>query len=74
MLMTDTINKVSEIATKKEMTFNEFAGRCLLRGLSYDTARNIWKKTPRSHGYNITTKQIVSEIVGRSVRDLFGDD
>jgi hypothetical protein len=75
MTMPDTkqLNKVSEIATKKEMTFRQFAGQCLLRGLSYDTAKNVWDNETGERGFNATTKTIVSEILGRSIKDVFGE-
>jgi hypothetical protein len=69
----DQLNMVSEIANKKEMTFQQFAGQCLLRGLSYDTAKNVWEKAYKSRGFNATTKTIVSEILGRPVKDVFGE-
>jgi hypothetical protein len=68
-----TKNKVREIATRKEMTFRQFAGQCLLRGLSYDTARQLWIDTEKVRGFNPITKQIAAEILGRPVRDVFGE-
>jgi hypothetical protein len=66
-------NKVREIATKKEMTFRSFAGQCLLRGLSYDTAKELWNKAEKARGFNPITKQVAAEILGRPVKDVFGD-
>jgi hypothetical protein len=67
------LNNVREIASKKEMTFQQFAGQCLLRGLSYDTASRVWNKEATARGFNTTTKAIVSEILGRPVKDVFGE-
>jgi hypothetical protein len=67
------INNVQEIAKKKEMTFRQFAGQCLLRGLSYDTAKELWHKADKSRGFNPLTKQVAAEILGRPVKDVFGD-
>jgi hypothetical protein len=66
-------NKVREIAVKKEMTFRQFAGQCLLRGLSYDTAKELWNKAEKTRGFNPITKQVAAEILGRPVKDVFGD-
>ena len=71
--VTKQINKVSEIAAKKEMGFREFAGRCMLRGLSYDTAKEAWNKAEKVRGFNETTKTIVAEILGRPIKDVFGE-
>jgi hypothetical protein len=64
-------NKVQEIATEERMTFNQFAGRCLLRDLSYDTARDIWNNVAGPRGFNDRTKRIVSKILKRPVEDVF---
>jgi hypothetical protein len=66
-------NKVREIATKKEMTFRQFAGQCLLRGLSYDTAKELWNKKEKVRGFNPITKQVAAEILGRPIKDVFGE-
>lgn len=68
------INRVREIAAKKEMTFKQFAGQCLLRGLSYDTARQLWLDIEKQRGFNTLTKQVAADILGRPVKDVFGDD
>ena len=74
MLMMATKNQVSEIAKKKEMSYEEFLGRCVARGLSIDTAKEAWSKTEKVRGFNRTTKIIVADILGRSVEDVFGEE
>ncbi len=64
-------NKVSEFAAEMELPFMQFAGRCLMRNLSYQTAKDIWYKTPRKNGYNRTTKAIVARILHRPVDEVF---
>jgi hypothetical protein len=70
--MTQT-NKVSEIAKKKELSYEEFLGKCIIRGLSLDTAKAVWRRADRPRGFNKTTRLIVADILGRSVEDVFGE-
>lgn len=64
-------NKVQELAAENGLTFREYAGRCLLRGLSYQTAKDVWYKDARKRRYNLTTKTIVARILHRSVDEVF---
>lgn len=74
MLMTETTNKVQQIATENGMSFNHFAGRCLLRDLSYDTALRVWNNKGQERGFNAGTKMIVSKILKHPVIEVFPDD
>ena len=65
--------KVQEFAAERGMVFREFAGRCLLRGLSYDTAVDVWHDKPKVRGYNHTTKTVVAKILHRPVSEVFAD-
>jgi capsid protein len=71
MLMTDATTKVQELAAELGMSFNQFAGRCLLRDLSYDTARDVWNGNTGDRGFNDRTKRIVSKILRRPVEEVF---
>jgi hypothetical protein len=73
MLMTDTQTKVQQAAAELGMTFNQFAGRCLLRDLSYDTARDVWNGNTGDRGFNDRTKRIVSKILRRPINEVFDD-
>ena len=65
---------IREIAAETGMSFNQFAGRCLMRDLSYETAKDIWNGEPRDRGYNSGTKLIVSKVLRRPVAEVFPDD
>jgi hypothetical protein len=73
MLMTETKTKVQQIAAEERMTFNQFAGRCLLRDLSFDAARAVWNNEAGPRGFNDRTKRIVSKILRRDVSEVFPD-
>jgi hypothetical protein len=73
MLMTEAKTRVQELAADLGMTFNQFAGRCLLRDLSYDTARDVWNGNTGDRGFNDRTKRIVSKILRRPVNEVFPD-
>jgi hypothetical protein len=73
MLMTDTKTKVQQVATEEGMTFNQFAGRCLLRDLNYFTALAVWNGNTGDRGFNDRTKRIVSKILRRPVNEIFDD-
>jgi hypothetical protein len=66
-----TQNKAQQIATENGMTFNQFAGRCLLRDLNYDTARAVWYNEAGPRGFNDRTKRIVSKVLRRPVDEIF---
>ena len=68
-----TKNKVSEIAKKKEISYEEFLGKCIMRGLSIDTAKAAWGQEYRARGFNKPTKIIIADILGRDVEEVFGD-
>jgi hypothetical protein len=69
-----TKNKVSEIAKKKEISYEEFLGKCVMRGLNIDTAKAAWDQEYRTRGFNRTTKIIIADILGRDVADVFGEE
>jgi hypothetical protein len=75
MLMTDIKQKtkVQEIAEEMGMTYKEFAGRCLLRKLSYQTAKDVWYGVKGERGYNEGTKMIVAKVLRRPVSEVFPD-
>jgi hypothetical protein len=73
MLMAETKTRVQQLAADLGMTFNQFAGRCLLRDLSYDTARDVWNGNTGDRGFNDRTKRIVSKILRRPVNEVFPD-
>jgi hypothetical protein len=75
MLMTDTKSRVQKIAAENGMSFNQFAARCLLRDLSYETARNVWYgRKVGDRGYTSGTKLIVSKVLRRPVAEVFPED
>lgn len=69
-----TPNKVKEFATANGMVFREFAGRCLLAGLSYDTVRDAWNKKRKERGFNHTTKVTIAVVLNKDVREVFGEE
>ena len=69
-----TKNNVSEIAKKKEISYEVFLGRCIMRGLSIDTAKDAWNQSYRARGFNKPSKIIIADILGRPVKDVFGDE
>jgi capsid protein len=73
MLMTDTKTRIQQIAAEDGMSFHQFAGRCLLRELNYDTARAVWNGEVGPRGFNDRTKRIVSKILRRPVNEVFDD-
>jgi hypothetical protein len=74
MVMADLKTRVQEIAADEGITFNQFAGRCLLRDLNFDTARAVWNNDAGPRGFNDRTKRIVSKILKRPVEEVFPDD
>jgi hypothetical protein len=74
MLMTETKNRVREIAADLGMSFNRFASRCLWYDLSYETAKDIWYGVERPRGYNAGTKSIVAKVLRRPVTEVFPED
>jgi hypothetical protein len=75
MLMTDIKSRVQRIAAENGMSFNQFAARCLLRDLSYETARNVWYgRKVGDRGYTSGTKLIVSKVLRRPVAEVFPED
>jgi hypothetical protein len=76
MLMTETKQKtkVQEIAEALEMDFKHFAARCMLRDLSYQTAKDVWYGVKGDRGYNAGTKLIVAKVLRRPVAEIFPDD
>jgi hypothetical protein len=71
--MTETKSKVQQIAEESGMKFNEFAARCLLRNLSYETAKDVWYGKDRPRGYNAGTKVIIAKVLRRPVNEVFDD-
>jgi hypothetical protein len=75
MLMVDTKSRVQKIAAGNGMSFNQFAARCLLRDLSYETARNVWYgRKVGDRGYTSGTKLIVSKVLRCPVAEVFPED
>jgi hypothetical protein len=72
-VMTQT-NKVQEIAAEIGMSFNQFAARCLLRDLSYDTAVRVWNDEKQTRGFNAGTKLIISKVLRRPIDEVFPED
>jgi hypothetical protein len=68
-----TTYKVRTIAEEIGLSFNHFAGKCMLAGLSYDIAQNLWKGDDRIRGFNDRTKRIVSKILRRPINEVFDD-
>jgi hypothetical protein len=68
-----TKNNVSDIAKKKEISYDEFLGKCIMRGLSIDTAKDAWNQAYRARGFNKPTKSIIADILGREAEDVFGE-
>ncbi len=74
MLMAIKTTRVREIAKENELEFLKFAARCMLRGLSYQTAKDVWYGAKKKRGWNTTTKTIVSKILHRPDVEVFPDD
>jgi hypothetical protein len=73
MLMTETKTRVQEIAAEQEIEFLQFAARCMLRGLSHQTAKDVWYGADKKRGWNTTTKTIVAKVLRRPVNEVFDD-
>jgi hypothetical protein len=73
MLMTETKSRVQQIAIENGWKFNEFAARCLLRNLSYETAKDLWNGVERPRGYNAGTKLIIAKVLRRPITEVFPD-
>lgn len=69
--MTETATKVQQIAAEEGMTFNQFAGRCLLRDLNYTTALDVWNGNSGPRGFNDRTKRLVSKVLRRPIDEIF---
>lgn len=67
----EKVNKVRELATETGLTFQQYAGRCLLHNLSYQTAKDVWYGVEKKRGYNRTTKAIVARILHKPVDEVF---
>jgi hypothetical protein len=74
MLMTETKTRVQEIAEDMGLNFKTFAARCMLRDLSYQTAKDIWNGVKGERGYNAGTKIIVAKVLRRPVAEVFPED
>jgi hypothetical protein len=74
MLMSDTKTRVQEIAAEQDMEFLQFAARCMLRGISHQTAKDVWYGAKKERGWNRTTKAIVAKVLRRPVSEVFPDD
>jgi hypothetical protein len=53
--------------------FRHFAARCMLRGLSYQTARDIWYGAKKKRGWTPHTQATVAKILRRPVSEIFDD-
>jgi hypothetical protein len=74
MIMTETkTTRVKEIAKESDLDFLKFAARCMLRGLSYQTARDVWYGAKKQRGWNAPTKAIVAKVLRRPVNEVFDD-
>jgi hypothetical protein len=74
MLMTERkATKVQEIAAEQGIEFLQFAARCMLRGISHQTAKDVWYGADKKKGWNTTTKTIVSKVLRRPVSEVFPD-
>jgi len=73
MLMTETKTRVREIAEESDLDFLHFAARCMLRGLSYQTAKDVWYGADKKRGWNTTTKALVAKVLRRPVAEVFDD-
>jgi hypothetical protein len=75
MLMAELkTTRVQEIAAEQKLEFLKFAARCMLRGVSYQTARDVWYGKKKQRGWNPTTKTLVSKVLRRPVDEVFPDD
>jgi hypothetical protein len=75
MLMAEIkTTRVQEIAAEQDIEFLKFAARCMLRGVSYQTARDVWYGAKKRRGWNKTTQSIVAKILRRPVAEIFPDD
>jgi hypothetical protein len=75
MLMTEIkTTKAQEIAAEQDVKFLKFAARCMLRGISYQTAKDVWYGAKKKRDWNVTTKAIVSKVLRRPVSEIFPDD
>ncbi len=75
MLMTETkTTRVQEIAAEQDLEFLKFAARCMLRGVSYQTARDVWYGAKKRRGWNKTTMAHVARVLRRPVNEVFPDD
>jgi hypothetical protein len=67
-------NRVKELAQAKGLGFLKFAGKCMLVGLSYDSAKDLWEGKFKKRGWNGSTKMIVAGILHRPIAEVFPDD
>jgi hypothetical protein len=66
--------RVQEIADEQGLEFLKFAARCMLRGVSYQTARDVWYGAKKRRGWNPTTKALVSKVLKSPVDEVFPPD
>jgi hypothetical protein len=75
MLMAEfKTTKVQEIAKENGLEFLQFAARCMLRGISYQTARDVWYGAKKRRGWNKTTMAHVAKALRRPVEEVFPED
>jgi hypothetical protein len=74
MLMTDEKTKVQDLAEEIGMSYGVFIGRCLDKGLSFDTANDAWRGIAGKRGYNKLTQLTIARILRRPVSEVFPDD
>jgi hypothetical protein len=72
MLMAEMkTTKAKDAAEEIGLDFRHFAARCMLRGLSYQTARDIWYGAKKERGWNPHTQATVSKVLRRPVDEIF---
>jgi hypothetical protein len=75
MVMTETkTTRVQEIAAEIGMSYGVFIGRCLDKGLSFDTANDAWNGVAGKRGYNKLTRATIARILRRTSDEVFGND
>jgi hypothetical protein len=75
MLMAEMkTTRVQEIANEQGLEFLKFAARCMLRGISYQTARDVWYGAEKRRGWNKTTMAHVARVLRRPVAEVFPED
>jgi hypothetical protein len=74
MLMTAEKTRVQELAAEIGMSYGVFIGRCLDKGLSFDTANDVWNGKEGRRGFNQLTENTVAKILRRPVNEVFPED